>query len=413
MRIIVVSHSHPDITKGGAENAAIAHFHALKAQGHDCLFVALTPHGNIGHDGRFGAFRGREDELLWVGAEFDDFRLTARNFHQVMKDMDEMIGDFKPDLIHFHHYFGIGLDVIQEIKESKGIKVFLTLHEYGGICHHYGQMIKTSKELCYASSPSECAKCFPGTASGFFFLRRERILRALNSLDGIVSPSAFLAKRYAEFGVDAHRLHVVENLVSVRYGAAPEAKAPVVAYSEDRPLVLGYFGQFTPFKGVDVVLKAMKLLPETTLEKIRVVLYGTAHGQANQEFFAAQAETIENLFPTVTLNGGYKSEDVVGLMRDCDWIVMPSVWWENAPVVLQEARLSGVPALVSNVGGMAEKVGKGVHGEHFVVANPGSLASRLNAIINGDIQVTVPEFDLDAYNRGIMDNLTGIYGATA
>ncbi|EGF93580.1 expE7 [Asticcacaulis biprosthecium C19] len=285
MRIIVVSHSHPDITKGGAENAAIAHFHALKAQGHDCLFVALTPHGNIGHDGRFGAFRGREDELLWVGAEFDDFRLTARNFHQVMKDMDEMIGDFKPDLIHFHHYFGIGLDVIQEIKESKGIKVFLTLHEYGGICHHYGQMIKTSKELCYASSPSECAKCFPGTASGFFFLRRERILRALNSLDGIVSPSAFLAKRYAEFGVDAHRLHVVENLVSVRYGAAPEAKAPVVAYSEDRPLVLGYFGQFTPFKGVDVVLKAMKLLPETTLEKIRVVLYGTAHGQANQEFF--------------------------------------------------------------------------------------------------------------------------------
>ncbi|WP_374188336.1 glycosyltransferase [Asticcacaulis biprosthecium] len=104
---------------------------------------------------------------------------------------------------------------------------------------------------------------------------------------------------------------------------------------------------------------------------------------------------------------------MVGLMRDCDWIVMPSVWWENAPVVLQEARLSGVPALVSNVGGMAEKVGKGVHGEHFVVANPGSLASRLNAIINGDIQVTVPEFDLDAYNRGIMDNLTGIYGATA
>ncbi|ESQ73892.1 hypothetical protein [Asticcacaulis sp. AC402] len=48
-----------------------------------------------------------------------------------------------------------------------------------------------------------------------------------------------------------------------------------------------------------------------------------------------------------------------------------------------------------------------------MVANPGSLASRLTGIITGDIQVTVPQFDLEAYNGGIMASLTELYGATA
>ena len=50
---------------------------------------------------------------------------------------------------------------------------------------------------------------------------------------------------------------------------------------------------------------------------------------------------------------------------DADWVVMPSVWWENAPLVIAEAHAHGRPVICSNIGGMAESVRHGVDGLHF------------------------------------------------
>jgi glycosyltransferase involved in cell wall biosynthesis len=57
--------------------------------------------------------------------------------------------------------------------------------------------------------------------------------------------------------------------------------------------------------------------------------------------------------------------------------VVPSVWWENSPIVIQEALFHGRPLIVSNIGGMAEKVADGVNGLHFRVGSPEDLADRL------------------------------------
>jgi glycosyltransferase involved in cell wall biosynthesis len=58
-------------------------------------------------------------------------------------------------------------------------------------------------------------------------------------------------------------------------------------------------------------------------------------------------------------------------MSACDWIVVPSIWWENSPVVIQEARLAARPLIVSNIGGMAEKVDASI--DHlFPARSPGA-----------------------------------------
>jgi glycosyltransferase involved in cell wall biosynthesis len=64
-------------------------------------------------------------------------------------------------------------------------------------------------------------------------------------------------------------------------------------------------------------------------------------------------------------------------MRDIDWTIIPSTWWENAPVVIQEAFHHGRPIIASNIGGMAEKVTDDVDGLHFHVSNPESLAEQM------------------------------------
>ena len=56
-------------------------------------------------------------------------------------------------------------------------------------------------------------------------------------------------------------------------------------------------------------------------------------------------------------------------MAEIDWVVVPSIWWENSPLVIQEAFLHGRPVICSDIGGMAEKVRHGVDGLHFRVGD--------------------------------------------
>jgi glycosyltransferase involved in cell wall biosynthesis len=75
--------------------------------------------------------------------------------------------------------------------------------------------------------------------------------------------------------------------------------------------------------------------------------------------------------------GSYRSDELPRLMEQVDWVVMPSIWWENSPVVIQEAFLHGRPLIVSDIGGMAEKVRNGIDGLHFRAGSPEDLADRM------------------------------------
>ena len=76
----------------------------------------------------------------------------------------------------------------------------------------------------------------------------------------------------------------------------------------------------------------------------------------------------------VIMNGAYHVNDLKDRMARVDWCIVPSIWWENSPLVIQEAFFHQRPIICSNVGGMAEKVRDGVDGIHFRVGDSFSLA---------------------------------------
>jgi glycosyltransferase involved in cell wall biosynthesis len=65
-------------------------------------------------------------------------------------------------------------------------------------------------------------------------------------------------------------------------------------------------------------------------------------------------------------------------MQDYDWIVVPSRWWENSPMVIQEAFSSHKPVICSDIGGMAEKVRHQIDGLHFRAGKASSLSQTLS-----------------------------------
>jgi glycosyltransferase involved in cell wall biosynthesis len=67
----------------------------------------------------------------------------------------------------------------------------------------------------------------------------------------------------------------------------------------------------------------------------------------------------------VHFHGAYRQDQVDRLMRSVDAVLVPSIWWENSPVVIEEAMRNNRPVICSDIGGMAEKVRPGIDGFHF------------------------------------------------
>jgi glycosyltransferase involved in cell wall biosynthesis len=81
--------------------------------------------------------------------------------------------------------------------------------------------------------------------------------------------------------------------------------------------------------------------------------------------------------------GPYVRRELYRLMAAIDWVVVPSIWWGNSPLVIEEAPAHRRPVVCSDIGGMAEKVRPGKDGFHFPVGDALTLA-RLLVRLAGD-----------------------------
>jgi glycosyltransferase involved in cell wall biosynthesis len=103
-----------------------------------------------------------------------------------------------------------------------------------------------------------------------------------------------------------------------------------------------------------------------------------ANLDSNQpEFVDAFRALLARTSQRVHFAGPYQRRDLSRLIAAVDWVLVPSIWWENSPLVIQEAFAHRRPVICSNIGGMAEKVRWGRDGFHFQVNDPFELASLM------------------------------------
>jgi glycosyltransferase involved in cell wall biosynthesis len=76
---------------------------------------------------------------------------------------------------------------------------------------------------------------------------------------------------------------------------------------------------------------------------------------------------------------------MASLMADADWVIVPSIWWENAPLVIQEAFHHKRPVICSGIGGMAESVRKGIDGMWFRSGDAVHLSEKMEAALDPDL----------------------------
>jgi glycosyltransferase involved in cell wall biosynthesis len=234
-------------------------------------------------------------------------------------------------------------------------------------------MIKRgSRSLCFESNPFACNNC-TGLPAASVATRRNTLLSLFELVDTFVSPSEFVRQRYVSWGLPASKFVVIEN------GQEISERAGRPLQDRKTPNRFGYFGQINPYKGVDVLLGAAASLVREGFEDFVIEINGANLGTQPSDH---QKEIMKLLQPllesgNVLWNGPYGREELADRIERVDWVVMPSVWWENSPMVIQEAYLSRRPVICSGIGGMAEKVRDGVHGLHVPVGSTRSWADTI------------------------------------
>jgi len=383
-KVLMVSHGHPDHSAGGGEIAAYNLHKALNdSKGYESVFFARHGNPELIHGGTPFAGTGRPGEVLFYATMPDWFRFSQPDKAAVWRDFREMLSVYRPDIVHFHHYFQLGLELIREVRNfDPSIKVILTLHEYMAICNNEGQMVKPDTgALCFESSPSECARCFSNRNAQDFFLREQFIKSHFEVVDRFIAPSEFLKQRYVDWGIDAGRIEVVENLLSGK------SETRVESATQSDKLRLAYFGQINRFKGLDLLIKAVCQLPRNVQRRIRLDINGSGLKNQPQKLQDIVSDGLEELGDTVRLRGKYTSRELGRLLAETDWMIVPSQWWENSPVVIMEAKRHGVPVICSDIGGMAEKIEHGRTGRHFLARREDALADAIVwAVENRDQQ---------------------------
>jgi len=371
-KVLIIAHGHPDFAKGGAENAAYRLYRGLNSlPDSEAWFMGRSASAGLLHTGTpLAVVRDREFHFYANADHFDFSSLDPQN---LWRDFAELLQRLQPDVVHFHHYLHIGIEAVRVVRNTlPKARIVMTLHEYLGICYNMGQMVKTDGSLRYEGSPAACHACRSDRSPQDYQMRRMFLKSFFDLVDQFVAPSHFLRSRYIDAGIAKERIQMM-------WDAGPEgprAKLRPCPEGELRGRFV-FMGQFTPFKGVEVLLQAFSMLPEKIQERCRLEVFGTGAHHHPREFQERLASAFKNAHENVRNSGPYSPAQQAAILGSADWVVVPSTWWENAPLVIQEAFYHGRPVICSNIGGMAEKVRDRVDGLHFQAGSAASLADAM------------------------------------
>lgn len=335
------------------------------------------------------------DRSIYLGFRKPDGLVHFSNFLDIEK----------PDVVHFQELTGVngvGLEHVR-LAKSKGFKVVMTFHLVGYSCKT-STLIKFGKEPCNGVvSCYQCSKCYLlangmswksgmiscisvilkrigidtrrlynpfgtllGTSQIIEKLKSD-LINLVNSCDRVVCLTDWYRDILVNNGVDQCKIKLIEQGVPkplIDQDYKPDFNNP-------DPIKLIFIGRISRFKGVHLLIDALKLLSEKDYE---LSIFGNAEkGDKYEELLRVNSRKMKNVFWRGTLD----QSAVIETIRKHHLLCLPSTISEMSPLVIQEAKAAGIPVLVSDVNGNIQQVNNGINGLCFENNNVNSLKENL------------------------------------
>ena len=370
-RTLLVSHGLPPERVGGAELVTWRTARLLVRGGIE-VAVVHTDHSvgaQAGVTVRTEA-AGVVRYALGTPGGADDWPPAASAFSRILSL-------WQPEVVWIHHLSGLTLG-IPPMLHAEGIPYAITFHDYWWMCPR-GQLVDGSGERCEGPGPSRCPACLAPGAPGpvrpivrhltsrWWEERQRRCRRFLARASLTTAPTRHVAQR--------HEAWLAGATVDVLANPAAEI-GPIPPPPAAGPLRLGYFGSLIPTKGIETLLGAFSRLPTgvATLDLFGPLPTGRSWRQWRERIRRLASKCGAHL------HGPYPPAEVASKLAEVEVVCLPSVWEENAPVVITEAVAAGRAVVASDIGGIPEVL---AGREGAVLLPPGDIQAWTVAL--GDV----------------------------
>ena len=411
MKLLLATHFFPPSHAGGTETYTHSLARALLARGHQPAVICAAGWG----EGRGATPRAVDDmvdgipvrRLHWNWADAPDpFRWLYDN-PAVNTSFAAYLRQLEPEVVHITSCYSLGAGIIREAKAA-GLRTLLTLTDFWFISPRQ-TLLRADGSLCAGPrSALECQACLAGEAPLFRRLRgvmgrrlaaaalvrsarhpavarrpglrgyvgdvpsRRQALRQLfGQADLALAPSGFLRRVYVENGFPADRIEWSP------YGLDLSWVQAVRPAARDGRIRFGYVGQIEPIKGVDLLIEAFSALPPG--EDAELYVYGALD---KNPVYAGQLAALARKDSRIKLLGGFSRAGIAEAFSSFDVLVVPSTWYENAPIVISESFAAGRPVVATHLGGMADLVEHEVNGLLFERGDRRGLGQALQRFLH-------------------------------
>lgn len=430
MRVLLVLHFFLPRHSAGTEVYTDSIARALRERGHDVhLFFTEKVLSRHNYTLERREWHGIPCHVLTNNLLYESFDETFSN-PEVERQFRVVLDETKPDVVHVQHLMLLSMG-LPAIAKERGIPVLMTLHDFFLACARFGQLLEHGERVCSGPEPKKCANCMadfkfaqtkfqqrmisairwtknvagfdlapvvdvlrglplvrgggsepenstPGEAADRarrarvdtfapLFKRRAKAFLALaRHVDRFLAPSRTVREGMTAFGLSKRKIHVLPLGIEMPPHAERRRR-------EHDDVVFGFIGTLAPHKGVHVAIEAMRYMKGHG----RLLVFG------RRDYYPDYVARLEQLAQglNVELKGPVPRRDLVKAFAQIDVLVVPSIWFENFPIVIQEARSAGVPVVASNLGGMAEAVRHDVDGLLFPPGDAKALARAFAVLV--------------------------------
>lgn len=351
--------------KGGSERVFFDLADGYERAGHEVVPFAMRSPRNLPSrwEARFAP------EVSWDGGPLRKLRAAANVVHsaQAARCLRLLVRETRPDVAHLHNFHHQLSPSIVDVLREEGVPAVHTLHDYKVICPNY--LLYTEAAVCercrggrfHHAVLHRCVGDRVGpslvAAVEMTWQRARRTLE--RGVRRFVAPSRFLAGKLRAFGVEDDRIRVVPN------GVDPDAFPPSAGDGEGFVVA----GRLSREKGLATLVEAV-----ARAGNVRLTVCGT--GPLEEEL-RRQAE--RDAPGRIAFAGHLARADLLARVRGARALVLPSEWYENAPMAALESLASGVPVIASAIGGNPEIVRDGETGALFAPGDAAALAAHLEA----------------------------------
>lgn len=413
MKILMVAHQFLPRHLAGTEVYTYHLARELRRRGHAVhLFFTEIRSDRSQYEQSRGEFDGIPYLEVVHNHYFPSFEHGYRD-REMDAIFESLLGEVQPDIVHLQHLQLHSIDYI-EIAKRRALPIVYTLHEYMLLCLRDGLLLRPGLVLCDGPEPEACARCAitpphgrkpirldprlqgivrvatrspsiwqtmralwrriagnhraeVGASDGYVRAvaqRQAETRQSLEAVDLFLAPSRFLRQRF----IDAGMLRA-ERIEYSPYGFPTEPFADLARKPSDF-LRVGFIGTIGEYKGVHLIVEAFQKIEDRSIE---CRIYG------DLQIFPDYTERLASLGtpPQVQFLGRLERPEVPRALAELDLLIVPSLWYENAPLTIQEAFLAGVPVLTADQGGMAELVTDGVNGLLFRLGDADDLREKI------------------------------------